>query len=232
MRQILFVTLTGLVVGYQNFTYVDWGSVKLVPINEKNRGKHAKELLGSHFEKSSKTRGSRLKLHQKMHSLVKENLAEKHLDRSLEISRAIITESQKHKLDPFFVIAVIKTESKFDPEALGGHGEIGLMQIKPDTAEWIVDKLSLEVPQTFRLMDPVTNIRIGTAYMSYLRKKFPHKPQRYIAAYNMGPSNVRKLTARNLTPREYPDKVLGNYRLIYQQVNNRTQRPIAEPKGL
>jgi soluble lytic murein transglycosylase len=225
MKHLTVIAIGLLVCAYQNFTYVDWSSVKLTPINEFHRALHAKELLGNDSKLPVLKRTSRknMKLHQKLHHVIKENLDDKDMESSLLISRAIIQESQKYKLDPFFLIAVIQTESKFDPRVIGSHGEIGLMQVKPDTAEWIVEKYNLEVPKEFDLKDPAVNIRIGAAYMSYLRESFPKKPSRYIAAYNMGPRRVRELTLKKQTPKEYPTRVLDNYRQLYHIVSERAQ---------
>lgn len=225
MKHFMVLTIGLLICAFQNFTYVDWSSVKLTPINESHRALHAKELLGKNNKLPflKKTPRTEMKLHQKLHHLIKENLDDQDMESSLLISRAIIQESQKYKLDPFFLMAVIQTESQFDPRVLGSHGEIGLMQIKPDTAEWIVEKYSLEVPKEFDLKDPAINIRIGAAYLSYLRESFPKKPSRYIAAYNMGPRKVRELTLKNLTPKEYPTRVLENYRQLYHLVTGRSQ---------
>ena len=211
---------------FQNFTYVDWASVRLAPINNLLREKHARELLGSQYGKIRKSFSlvAKDELNQSLHHLVKDNLDEKNLDLSLDISSSIIQESQKYNLDPLFVMAVIQTESKFNPEIIGSHGEIGLMQIKPDTAAWIVEKYKLDITNEINLKDPKVNIQIGTAYLSYLRTSFPKKPTRYIAAYNMGPRNVRKLTAQNKSPKDYPERVLGNYKQIYQQVSDRSNR--------
>jgi soluble lytic murein transglycosylase len=224
MKHLLVLVIGLLLCAFQNFTYVDWSSIKLTPINELNRASHAKELLGkdTKLRLGKKTSRREMKLHQKLHHLVKENLDDKNMESSLTISRAVIQESQKYKLDPFFILAVIQTESMFNPKALGSHGEIGLMQIKPDTAEWIVEKYQLDVPKVFDLTNPATNIRIGTAYLSFLRESFPKKPSRYIAAYNMGPRKVREMTSKNITPKEYSTRVLDNYRNLYQLVTERS----------
>ena len=43
----------------------------------------------------------------------------------------------KYGLDPYLVAAVVTTESGFDPEAVSRAGAVGLMQLMPDTAEWV-----------------------------------------------------------------------------------------------
>lgn len=234
MKTITLLGLGILVIAFQNFTYVDWSSIQLTPINERLRAKHAKELLGGKAlrERSAKakrgitsfTKPSKkeIKSNQRLHQLIKANLLKEDLDSTAEIASTMIRESQKSKLDPFFVMAVIKTESGFDPRVVGSHGEIGLMQIKPDTAEWIVEKYDIDVPQVFDLKDPIINIRIGIAYFKYLRESFPKDPMSYIGAYNMGPNNVRKLASRKQNPKEYPTRVLENYIHIYDDLDERS----------
>jgi soluble lytic murein transglycosylase len=116
-------------------------------------------------------------------------------------------------MDPLFLLAVIATESQFNLKAHGLHGEIGLMQILPKTAHWLATRAGL--PRNFDLHDPAVNIRVGAAYFARLRKKFNGIGTRYVAAYNMGTSNVRRLLALRAEPRIYPDKVLVNYRKLY-----------------
>ena len=138
-------------------------------------------------------------------------------DRALEIARAVIEEGNQHNMDPFFLLAVMKTESKFDLDVIGTHGEIGLMQILPGTAAWLAPQAGLA--QNFDLHDPATNIRLGATYIAQLRKKFSNQPQRYVGAYNMGPRNVRRLMASNSEPQIYPAKVLNHYRDFYRVVS-------------
>jgi soluble lytic murein transglycosylase len=135
--------------------------------------------------------------------------------RAHEIARAVITEANHHHMDPFFLLAVIKTESHFNIKARGRHGEIGLMQLLPDTAKWLAAQAGIS-PNNINLEDPRTNIRLGATYFASLRKTFDGYSARYIGAYNMGAGNVRKLMAMNINPAVYPSKVLKNYRGFYQ----------------
>lgn len=122
------------------------------------------------------------------------------------IARAVITESNRHQIDPLLVLAVIKTESQFDPRARGEHGEIGLMQMMPATAQWLLRR-----PDPIKLEDPLVNIRVGTLYLAHLRERFPKHTSRFVAAYNMGAHNVRRLIASQNEPRIYAGRVLANY---------------------
>ena len=56
----------------------------------------------------------------------------------------ILEYSSKNKIDPFLVAAVIKNESGFDTEAVSHAGAVGLMQIMPETGEWIAAQMGLD----------------------------------------------------------------------------------------
>jgi soluble lytic murein transglycosylase-like protein len=127
------------------------------------------------------------------------------------ISNIIIAESLKYDFDPFFVVAVILNESSFNPRARGQFGEIGLMQIKPSSAAWIAKKYQIPWKGAESLVDPVENIRIGSAYLDYLRVKFKKSGHLYLAAYNMGSLNVRRLLKKNKIPKIYSDAVKKRY---------------------
>ncbi len=148
---------------------------------------------------------------------VKASVPQQFKNRSFEIARAVIIEANHHQMDPFFLLAVIKTESHFNVKARGLHGEMGLMQILPVTGKWLAPQAGMD-PDTLNLDDPRTNIRIGATYFASLRKEFSGYSARYIGAYNMGSGNVRKLMTTNVDPTVYPTKVLHNYRNFYKAV--------------
>ncbi|NJL24363.1 MAG: lytic transglycosylase domain-containing protein [Calothrix sp. SM1_5_4] len=104
------------------------------------------------------------------------------------------------------------------------------MQILPSTAKWMAAQAGLG-PE-FNLEDPAVNIRIGTTYFAQLRKSFGGKGTRYVAAYNMGPGNVRRLIASNTEPRIYPDKVVSNYMRFYKALDNVISRSTAAGRAI
>jgi soluble lytic murein transglycosylase len=131
------------------------------------------------------------------------------------IASALIDAANRHQMDPIFLMAVIRQESSFRPEARGRHGEIGLMQIKPSTARWVLgfeknDQVS-DAHLTRLLADPASNIRIGAAYMAKMRQAFPNKSVDYISAYNMGAAKYRDKIESGFQPREYSERVLARY---------------------
>ena len=98
--------------------------------------------------------------------------------------------ADENRLDPNLVIAVIKTESDFQVDAVSPMDARGLMQILPDTAEWIAKELEEEKSyQVEDLFEPETNIRYGTFYLRYLIDHFKNLDLA-IAAYNGGMGNV------------------------------------------
>ena len=66
-----------------------------------------------------------------------------------------------------------------------------LMQIMPDTGEWIAGKLRMEFSEE-DLKDPAVNIRMGTWYLNFLAERFQGEQDTIIAAYNAGHGNVEK----------------------------------------
>ncbi|GFR34887.1 hypothetical protein TCEA9_06990 [Thermobrachium celere] len=63
------------------------------------------------------------------------------------------------------VFAVIKVESNFDKNAVSNKGAVGLMQIKPSTAEYISNLLKDDSFDKSKLFDPDLNIRYGCFYL-------------------------------------------------------------------
>lgn len=179
---------------------------------------HARELLGAKYRSSLVDKISSVtNVRPRVLAQVKKMLPKKYADQALPISRAIIAESAKHHLDPYFVMAVISGESSFNPDAIGPVGEIGMMQIRPTTGQWIAKKAKIPWAGEESLRDPVTNIRIGTAYISYLREKFERQGQLYVAAYNMGATSVRRALNKNVRPKDYPIHVMKRYIAFYQE---------------
>ena len=97
-------------------------------------------------------------------------------------------------------------ESRWDPLAIGGAGEYGLMQIHPATWDQWAAKLDLFDP-----FDPASNIRLAAAYWVWLREQLlsRDRPEDYwlLAAYNWGISNVLRLLDGGGTWDDVPPEV-------------------------
>jgi soluble lytic murein transglycosylase len=116
-----------------------------------------------------------------------------HLESSQD--KNILAASRKYGVDPALVKAVIWQESRFDPDARGSKGEVGLMQIMPDTASDWAGAQRLPVISKLTLHNPARNIDCGTWYLGKLLRRYPatDNPLPFaLADYNAGRGNVLK----------------------------------------
>ncbi len=183
-------------------------------VEEHGQVGHALELLKAKDGARVLASESKTDLRPFIFKKVKDSLPKKFKHRAYEIARTLIVEANHHDMDPLFLMAVISTESSFNIEAKGRHGEIGLMQLMPETARWIAPHAGIALDK-IDLKDPNVNIRLGATYFAQLRKRFDHHGTRYVSAYNMGVTNVRRLVMKNVEPNIYSAKVLGNYTKFY-----------------
>lgn len=108
--------------------------------------------------------------------------------RPVQYAEYIHKYAKEYHMDPLLIIAVIKVESDFQPEAVSSMDARGLMQVLPKTGAWIADEIDEPFEQK-KLFDPETNIRYGTYYLRYLIDHFNNEDVA-IAAYNGGMGNV------------------------------------------
>jgi transglycosylase-like protein with SLT domain len=122
---------------------------------------------------------------------------------SWRLSEVILEESLKRHLDPFLVLALIRVESGFQPDAVSPMGARGIMQIMPDTGKFLAATLAGEYgfhSTSFKpesLDDPVLNLRLGIYYLHDLKKQFQHLDLA-LTAYNFGPSDTQNRLENNL----------------------------------
>lgn len=145
----------------------------------------------------------------------------------------IVTYSQKNKIDPFLVAAIIKNESGFDHKAVSPVGAIGLMQIMPETGEWIAKQMGLPNYTKDSLYETQMNIRMGCWYVGELDAEFKHNLALIMIAYNAGRGQTKAWMQENgwdynfndpakipyPDTREYVQKVLRDrdkYYLLYK----------------
>lgn len=110
--------------------------------------------------------------------------------------RYVVEAANLFGTDPYLILSVMKVESGFLPEATSHRGAIGLMQVMPDTGNWIVNEVrpvGLEwISDRWNdadLYDPRRNILIGSWYLSYLEQLFGDT-RIALAAYNGGQGRV------------------------------------------
>ena len=107
----------------------------------------------------------------------------------------------EYHLAPHLVLAVMATESNFNPWALSPKNAQGLMQLIPDTAARF---------HVRRPTDPAQNIRGGMAYLQWLLAYFQGDLSLVLAAYNAGERAVDRY--RGVPPyaetRQYVQRIL------------------------
>lgn len=93
-------------------------------------------------------------------------------------------------VDPIVVAALIRQESNWEAGARSRVGALGLMQVMPATGAELARALGIKRWSTDRLLDPATNIRLGTHYLASTLRRFDGNLPRALAAYNAGASRV------------------------------------------
>lgn len=107
----------------------------------------------------------------------------------------IAAASARHGVDPLLVKAVIWQESRFHPDKIGGDGERGLMQVMEPAAQDWVDALDIETFEPTDLLDPKTNIEVGTWYLAQALRHWSAQEDPLpfaLGEYNAGRSRVKR----------------------------------------
>jgi hypothetical protein len=116
--------------------------------------------------------------------------------------------SLPREADKALVLAIALNESRFRPYARSNKGAVGLMQIMPDTARYMLrpqhggvrlasasSDFSSYVPRNpFDFHDPYVSLAVGYRYIRYLQEK-PYIGRNLVytlAAYNAGPGNLQR----------------------------------------
>lgn len=119
-------------------------------------------------------------------------------------NRIINKKSDQYRLESSLIKAVIKVESNWNSKAVSHAGAMGLMQLMPTTAD------DLNVTNPF---NPEDNIDGGARYLRYLLDKFDGNLSHALAAYNAGPTRVKR--HRGIPPiketQQYVKRVLSLY---------------------
>lgn len=110
-------------------------------------------------------------------------------------AKVIVAESARYDLDPWFVVGVIRVESRFYNFSESNKGARGLMQVRPFVGEEVARDLGVHWTGADTLYNPIKNVKIGVAYLAILNQSFRGDKAKVLAAYNMGPTRVRQWLA-------------------------------------
>ncbi|XID95625.1 lytic transglycosylase domain-containing protein [Paenibacillaceae bacterium WGS1546] len=101
--------------------------------------------------------------------------------------------AETYQLDPLLIAAIIRVESNYREHAVSRKGAVGIMQVMPDTAEWILkqgDFGNITVSDAGR--EARAGIALGAWYVKEMNRQFDGDLIRSLAAYNAGPGKVRQ----------------------------------------
>ena len=108
----------------------------------------------------------------------------------------VLKYAAEYDMDPAFILAVMKTESDFDPNAVSEADARGLMQVAETTFDWIKNKLGDGETTFGDMFTPETNIRYGVFFLHYLYREFGSL-ELAAAAYHAGRGAVNGILIKS-----------------------------------
>jgi soluble lytic murein transglycosylase len=145
--------------------------------------------------------------------------------------QTILNAAKARKLDPRFILALIRQESVFKPQAKSPAGARGLLQLTMDAAQKYGPGAGLNALRENQLYQPETSITVGAEYIEHLSTLFPGMLEPIAASYNGGEDNVARWLERSKRndpgvftaevgfeeTKGYVQKVMSNYR-VYKKL--------------
>ena len=90
--------------------------------------------------------------------------------------------AKEYEVDKYLIYAIIKAESNFNENAVSNKKAKGLMQLMYSTAEEVATQIGISINEE-KILEPDTNIKLGTKYISDLLKRYENIGLA-LAAYN------------------------------------------------
>lgn len=100
--------------------------------------------------------------------------------------------SARQQREAPLVLSLIRQESAFNPRALSSAGARGMMQLMPSTAKRVARSIGQPYNRARLLDDPRYNVRLGMTHLDRLISRFDDTPALALAAYNAGPTRVKR----------------------------------------
>ena len=151
---------------------------------------------------------------------------------------SLLRHAPERNIDPRFILAIARQESRFQTDAKSVAAARGMMQFIPETANNTAKELGLSRFHQDDLYNPDTAILLASQYLSSLFRQFPDQPEAVAAAYNGGPDNVARWVARSRSSdpiryvaeigftqtKDYVFRVFTNYRGYQKLYDSQLQR--------
>ncbi len=139
---------------------------------------------------------------------------------------------------PSWAYGVARSESLFMSDVRSGAGAVGIMQLMPDTGRITAKEINFPYSGVSTLINPGSNIRLGTTYLGKMFERFDKNPILATAAYNAGPINVAswlpvtddidaRIWIENIPyneTREYVRRVLASAVIFHWRLTGETRR--------
>ena len=137
----------------------------------------------------------------------------------------------EYDLEPAFVAAVIYRESHFDPNAVSSKNAKGLMQLMPDTIEWVAPNCGIDANDPSAVFVPENAIKMGCYLIKYIIRQIDSDDPILVAcAYHAGWGNVSEWLKKYSSDgkslkiseipmsdtREYAERVVESYAIYLQ----------------
>lgn len=137
-------------------------------------------------------------------------------------AKVIEEHSHQRDLNPLLVTALIRQESRFEPDIRSKAGAVGLMQMMPKTGAWAAKNLKLD---KYALENPNDNIKLGTWFLDQTHRTFKNNSLLAVASYNAGQGNLARWLQQEQSmdsdefveaipfdeTKDYVKQVFGNY---------------------
>ncbi|CAG7644878.1 Membrane-bound lytic murein transglycosylase C [Paenibacillus solanacearum] len=140
----------------------------------------------------------------------------------IQYENEIRASAHKYELDPFLIAAIMRVESNFKTGAESKKGAYGLMQLMPDTSDWIIEKGNFANSFRSQLDNPAVSIELGSWYLNWMHKQFNGNTIAVIAGYNAGHGKV----SRWLQEQEWDGTFKNSEMIPYGETRHYVQRVI------
>lgn len=128
---------------------------------------------------------------------------------SIELQEYTFIQCIKYDVDPVLALAVMKTESGFNADAVSQTNDYGIMQINECNHKWLSDAFG-----DINLLNAKDNIKCGVYMLSKI--KYPTREQK-LMAYNMGSVQAKALWEKGTYTTDYTEKVIDNMKYIQKK---------------
>lgn len=129
---------------------------------------------------------------------------------STELQDEMFALCEEYGVAPELVLAVIETESGFNPAAVSKTGDYGLMQINKGNHKWLSEKLDVS-----DFLDAAQNMKCGIYMLAFSLNSADEDYTKALMVYNMGLSGARRAWKNGKTRTAYTDRVLENITKYY-----------------